>query len=223
MHPLPRIDHSPKACERCDRVEIGQNFRKVGLLRACLGTPLIYVPFFLLMPWMIFSALLVYWHLRLLGAQNLKRFRDFLPDSRSHRYSLKSQIIFTSHSPWFFWVGLRVYWIFNCTLYCPWSVALLEWLTYMTKVVENWWCPFHHSRKDHYADAPIDQSVWHAYPEEVVKLHPEDRDNPIWNKDAPTAPEVANRTVTEPTAADRALPARADAVEPRSEPGGANG
>jgi hypothetical protein len=163
------------------------------MLRICLGIPLIYLPIALLMPWMILSAMLVYWHLRLLGAQKLKTFWDFLPDSHSHRYDYKSQIVFTSHVPGFFWVRTRIYWALNCTFYCPWSVALLEWLTYMTKLVENWWCPFHHSRKEQYSGSSIDQSVWHAFPEEVVKLHPEDRDNPIWNKDAPTVPEGNER------------------------------
>lgn len=193
MHPLPQATPSPKACERCDRVEIGQNFRRVNMVRLVLGIPLIYVPIVTLMPFMIFSSIVVYWHLRMIGAQKLKTFWDFLPEAESHRYNLKSQIVFTSNPPPFFWVRMRLYWIFNCTFYCPWSVALLEWLTYMTKMVEIWWCPFHHSRKEHYAASAIDQSVWHAYPEEAAKLHPDDRDNPIWNKDAPEVVPPSDR------------------------------
>ena len=68
-------------------------------------------------------------------------------------------------------------------MYCPFSVASLEWTTYLTKVVENWWCPFRHERKPHYAGSAIDYSFWHMS-RDVEKLAPEDRDNPIWNKDA---------------------------------------
>jgi hypothetical protein len=49
------------------------------------------------------------------------------------------------------------------------------------KLVENWWCPFTHQTKETYKNASIDKSFWHIYPDEVKKLEPEDRDNPIWN------------------------------------------
>ena len=74
----------------------------------------------------------------------------------------------------------RLYWIVNCTLYCPYSVALLEWHAYLVKAVENWWCPFSHKNKDNYKNASIDQSFWHIYPAEVVKLHEDDKSNPIF-------------------------------------------
>ena len=77
----------------------------------------------------------------------------------------------------------RLFWIFNCTWYCPLSVGLFEWQAYLVKVVENWWCPFRHDMKEkHYREAAIDQSFWHIYPEDIVKLEPEDRDNSIWNE-----------------------------------------
>jgi hypothetical protein len=172
-----------KACEGCgsDRVVLGRHFPEVGALRRLVAIPLIYVPILIFIIPLRITGSLVYWHLRLMGAENLKTLADFLPDRRSHRYSLKSQITFET-GPWYaFWQKGRLYWIFNCTMYCPYSVALLEWVTYMTKIVENWWCPFKHAKKDNYASAAIDQSLWHIYPKERAKLHPEDRENPIWN------------------------------------------
>jgi hypothetical protein len=50
--------------------------------------------------------------------------------------------------------------------------------------VENWWCPFDHSCKREYAEGAIDRSFWHIYSHELGLLHPEDRDNPIWNEEA---------------------------------------
>ena len=72
----------------------------------------------------------------------------------------------------------RTFWLFNCTWYCPISVALLEWCSYLVKVVEVWWCPFHHSKKEDYV--PISQSFWHLNPKNKAKMHPEDRDNPMF-------------------------------------------
>ena len=78
----------------------------------------------------------------------------------------------------------KLFWILNCTWYCPFSVGLFEWHAYLVKLVENWWCPFYHGRKEaHYREGMIDRSFWHIFPEDVVKLDPEDRDNPIWNED----------------------------------------
>ena len=37
-------------------------------------------------------------------------------------------------------------------------------------------------KEKHYREAAIDQSFWHIYPEDIVKLEPEDRDNSIWNE-----------------------------------------
>jgi hypothetical protein len=62
-------------------------------------------------------------------------------------------------------------------------VGLFEWHAYLVKLVENWWYPFRHNKKNsNYREAAIDQSFWHIYPEEIGKLEPEDRDNPIWNE-----------------------------------------
>lgn len=78
---------------------------------------------------------------------------------------------------------LKAFWLFNCTMYRPVSVAYREWLAYMVKVEENWWCPFAHETKKNYAVASIDYSCWHAS-EQAKQLHPDDQDNPIWNKEA---------------------------------------
>ena len=171
-----------KACEgssSCsNRVCIGENHKKLTLIQQIYGVLLIYVPI-ITMPFVFFSAYVSYLHLKLMGAENIKTLSDFLPDRKSHRYNLKSQIIMRpgySVSP----TQSRLFWIFNCTWYCPVSVALFEWHAYLVKLVENWWCPFTHSKKENYKDAAIDKSFWHIYPSEVGKLTPEDRYNPIW-------------------------------------------
>jgi len=81
-------------------------------------------------------------------------------------------------------VRARFFWVFNCKMYCPMSVALLDYAAYLVKVVENWWCPFAHDRKPSYADGAIDGSFWHTNSSESAKLHPDDRDNPIWSEQA---------------------------------------
>ncbi len=56
--------------------------------------------------------------------------------------------------------------------------------TYENQIVENRWCPFTHEKKSEYKDAAIDKSYWHLYEKERSKLHPDDRENPIWNEEA---------------------------------------
>ncbi len=169
-----------KACDTCERVEIGKNHRQVPVLQRAVGMVLVYSPI-LTLPFCFLSAYMTYWHLRLVGGKNIKTFSDFLPDRNSHRYNLKNQITMTGAfklSP----VQSRLYWILNCTWYCPVSVALFEWHAYLVKLVENWWCPFGHEKKENYSNAKIDQSFWHIYPEELVNLDKEDKDNLIWNE-----------------------------------------
>lgn len=128
-------------------------------------------------------AFLAWLSLKVLGAKNLKSYRDFVPAQSSHRYKFNDQIVMDPprglpHLGW------KIFWQFNCNWYCPLSVALYEYLTYLVKAVENWWCPFFHERKDEYAVSALDKSYWHAKDWEVNKLHPEDRGNPIWNEDS---------------------------------------
>ncbi len=180
-------------CESCRRVQIGEPFQKVSTPRAFVGTFFIYLPI-LLMPVIIMTALLVYIHLRMMGALDIKPLTDFLPAWKSHRYRYKSQIVYGAASKVAFWQRTRVFWFFNCTLYCPFSVGFLEWTAYLVKLVENWWCPFAHGTKHAYADAPIDYSYWHiAQP--VKDLHPDDRNNPVWNQDVAPSSDEPEHTV----------------------------
>lgn len=160
---------------------IGKSYFKRPLwFRIVVGVPLIYVPILLTMPFVILGVLLVRTHLRALGATNMKRYKDFLPEWVSHRYTYATQPIHSNnvfapgHYKWF--------WIFNCKLYCPMSIALLRYFVYLVKIVENWWCPFDHSRKHEYVDAPIDASYWHINEQARMRLHEKDRENPIWNE-----------------------------------------
>lgn len=183
-----------KACEHCgplgpetDRVCIGENNKRLSGSQRFFGVLLIYLPI-LTLPFVIVSAYITYIHLKLMGAQNIKPLKAFLPARKSFRYTLANQIVM--EPGYFFSIAqTRIFWILNCTWYCPFSVGLFEWHAYLVKLVENWWCPFHHGRKDQYQEGAIDQSFWHTYPEDIVKLDPEDRDNPIWNAQA-TPPEA---------------------------------
>lgn len=170
-----------KTCHSCgiERTHIAEKFLEIGEFRRTFGTFLIYIPIFFL-PVVVIIAFFTWASLKLVGAQNLKSFLDFAPDWRTHRYRYKTQIT-QSKNPWKPHLNARWFWFFNCSLYCPLSVALFEYIAYMVKIVENWWCPFYHNRKPEYSDALIDRSYWHAKKHETYKLHPEDRDNPIWN------------------------------------------
>ena len=128
------------------------------------------------------SATLTYIHLRMVGAKNLLNIKDFLPARKSYRYTRKTQPLMKKR--YFFTVHVRsaIFWMFNCTRYCPYSVALFHWHTYLVKVVENFWCPFEHDKKKSYAEGAIDKSYWHQLKEDEAKMHPDDRINPIWNK-----------------------------------------
>ena len=178
----PEGGHGAKACASCKRIAIGVNYRKVSAFRVFFGLLFVYLPV-LLLPFVLLGGVLVYVHLRLLGATNLRSLGSFLPARETHRYRYKTQIGYRDAHPLARWTRSRAFWMFNCTMYCPFSVATLEWTTYLTKVVENWWCPFRHERKPHYAESAIDYSFWHMS-KDVAQLTPEDRDNPIWNKDA---------------------------------------
>ena len=82
------VAHSPKACQSCTRIEIGRPFQAVSRARVFFGLFFVYAPIVLL-PVFVLSALLVYAHLRLMGAQNLKTLRDFLPEWQSHATATK--------------------------------------------------------------------------------------------------------------------------------------
>ena len=75
---------------------------------------------------------------------------------------------------------MRLFWFYNCGIYCPLSIGLLRYYTYLVKIVENWWCPFYHDKKSDYADAPLDNSFWHIYSKENSKLHEDDKNCPIY-------------------------------------------
>lgn len=170
------------------RVKIGRNHRSIPQWRRGIGMALIYLPIFT-WPFVLASALFSYYHLKMVGAENLKTLFDFLPKRETHRFNLKNQI---TMKPTFL-LSLaqhKLYWFFNCTWYCPVSVGLFEWHVYLVKLIENWWCPFSHNRKQGYESAKIDQSFWHIYPEDIQKLHKDDLENPIWNDQCEQCPST---------------------------------
>jgi hypothetical protein len=170
-----------------ERVHIGGNFDEIPHWRFLAGVPLIYVPILVGIVPMILCSFLVRAHLRMVGAGNLKSYwKDFVPSWISHRHTRKNQIVSDKFAAKYGALASitksKLFWIFNCKLYCPLSIALLAYLLYLVKVVEQWWCPFRHDKKHTYADAPIDKSFWHANGD-VGLLHPDDRANPIWNEE----------------------------------------
>jgi len=169
-----------KACEQCaaDRVLIGANYTKRSVLSRAIGLIFIYLPI-LTFPFIVMSAYFTYYSLILCGAQNVRKWSYYLPKRETHRYNLKNQITMDGSFK-FSLAQSKLYWILNCTVYCPYSVALFEWHAYLVKVVENWWCPFTHGKKENYKNGSIDQSFWHIYPDDKVKLHEDDKCNPIF-------------------------------------------
>jgi hypothetical protein len=128
------------------------------------------------------GILLVKVHLKLIGAKGVKPFSDFVPRWSSHRYTYSNQIVY--EEKWNEPESYRFFWIFNCKIYCPLSVALFRYMAYLVRVVENWWCPFDHDKKEAYRDSGIDYSYWHIDETKSAKLHKDDRENPIWNEKA---------------------------------------
>tara|TARA_Y100000310_G_scaffold344515_1_gene457679 strand:- start:5 stop:553 length:549 start_codon:yes stop_codon:yes gene_type:complete len=164
-----------------DRIKIGDAYSQIPMWRQILGIPLIYIPVIVSVPFVILGVLFVKAHLWFLGAKNLKKYKDFIPHRKSYRYAYRDQIV--RSSPWWSaWAKTKIFWFYNCGIYCPFSIAMYDYCSYMVKVVENWWCPFKHDRKDQYANAPLDNSFWHMSEKEKKKLHKEDQDNPIYTK-----------------------------------------
>lgn len=177
---------TPKTCESCssDRISIGSTFYELPAWRRYIGAILIYLPLFFSLPFVVIGAIILWSHLTMLGAKNIRSFRDFVPKGSTHRYSKLSDQITFKMDPTAPWASLKIFWAFNCNYYCPLSVGIYEWSAYLVKTVENFWCPFFHERKALYKESAIDKSYWHIVPENSDKLHPEDRDCSIWNEDS---------------------------------------
>lgn len=166
------------------RVSIGEGFDVQPMWKVVIGVPLVYLPIICSIPFVIVCVLLVKTHLRLMGAKNIRSYWEFVPHWASHRYCYNNQIIYSTGAAWHNLRHYRWYWIFNCKLYCPLSVALFRYITYLVMIVENWWCPFDHDQKSEYQEGAIDKSYWHVHELEMSRLDPEDCANPIWNKTA---------------------------------------
>ena len=164
-----------------DRVVIGRRYAEQPLWKRYLGVPLIYVPVLVTVPFVLLGVILVQIHLRLVGAMQIKSYWEFVPAWVSHRYTYSNQIVYSTETAKLHFRAFRWYWIFNCKLYCPMSVALFRYAAYLVMIVENWWCPFTHEHKKEYFPGAIDQSYWHIHHLEREKLHPEDLNNPLCN------------------------------------------
>lgn len=163
-----------------DRVTIGFNYLKQPFWKVIVGVPLIYLPIITTVPFVIIGVVLIKTHLKYIGGMDIKSYRDFVPAWVSHRHNNSKQpaIAISRFHP----AHYSFFWVFNCKHYCPLSVALFRYAAYLVMIVENWWCPFAHDKKAEYSRGAIDRSFWHVYPEELKKLHPDDRGNTIWNR-----------------------------------------
>ena len=182
-----KSEYVHKPLDGQDRVIIGQNYAKTPLWKLALGVPIIYAPIVTSIPFAAVAVWLVKKHLNMVGARNLKKYSDFLPDWVSHRYNYENQIVLKDTRTKYLAAicKTKTFWIFNCKMYCPLSVALFSYLAYLVKIVENWWCPFNHNKKHTYKDGAIDYSFWHIADEKNL-LHKDDLNNAIWNQDAPS-------------------------------------
>lgn len=191
IQPTPQPTPKPKPKER---VRIGTNYIDQPAWKKYLGVPLIYVPLITTVPFVLIGVILVRTHLKWVGGMNILSYWDFVPSWISHRYRFHNQITYSTGAAWFNLRARKWYWIFNCKMYCPLSVALFRYAAYQVMIVENWWCPFAHDKKPEYAEGAIDKSYWHLYPEESGKLHPDDLNNPVWNENAtkPNPDETVN-------------------------------
>ncbi|MBU1238334.1 hypothetical protein KKF84_09120 [Myxococcota bacterium] len=164
------------------RPHIGCNYNNQPTWKLLLGVPLIYLPIIMTLPFLIPTIFAVKTHLSLVGGMNIKGYWDFVPDWATHRYNYNTQIVLRdTRSPIVAAVcKTKLFWLFNCKLYCPLSVATFSYLAYLVKIVENWWCPFNHGKKHTYGDGAIDSSFWHVATERDL-LHPDDLKNPIFS------------------------------------------
>ena len=165
-----------------ERVRIGSNYLNQPKWKVILGVPLIYFPLITTTPFVLLGVFLVKTHLKWVGGMNIRSYWDFVPAWASHRYHYANQITYSTGAAWYNLRARKFYWIFNCKLYCPLSVALFRYAAYLVKIVENWWCPFEHDKKEEYSEGAIDRSYWHLHVVEYEKLHPDDLNNPIWNE-----------------------------------------
>ncbi len=163
-----------------ERVQIGCHYFEKPVWQRALAIPFVYMPIFTSIPFILVGVILIRIHLKYTGAKNLKKYMDFVPAWVSHRYIYKNQIVATESK--IFQPTGKWFWIFNCKLYCPLSVALLKYAAYLVQIIEIWWCPFNHDKKAEYLNSFIDKSFWHIYPKALKKLHKDDRDNQVWNK-----------------------------------------
>ena len=76
-----------KACDSCvsNRVAIGKHYKNMPVWVRAIGMIFIYLPIITL-PFIFLSAYLSYYHLLMMGAQDVKKLKDFLPERESHRY-----------------------------------------------------------------------------------------------------------------------------------------
>lgn len=83
-----------------DRVRIGENFDRQSLWKVFIGVPLIYLPLIFSIPFVAICVFVVKSHLRLIGAENIRPYRDFVSKWASHRYQYKNQIIYSAGAAW---------------------------------------------------------------------------------------------------------------------------
>jgi len=184
------------------KIHISDDLKKQkNIIIRILAVIPIFFPIFLL-PFVIISALITWFHLKLIGTENLRSFKSFIPSQDSFRYRYKTQIVPKSQksSPLRFLTRFKGYWLFNCSYYFPITVAIFSYHAYLVKLVENFWCPFAHDKKSTYSEASLDESYWHQRPEDTKLLNKEDRNNPMWSSGSKSSSKVKPTTKAKPKA-----------------------
>ena len=117
-----------------ERVTLGANYLQQPRWKRAVGVPLIYLPLITTIPFVLLGVLLIRTHLKCVGGMNIRPYRDFVPAWLSHRYCYYNQIVYATRTAWHNLRAYRSFWIFNCKLYCPLSVALFRYAAYLVMI-----------------------------------------------------------------------------------------
>lgn len=128
-------DLSEPSCN--PRLTIGEYYFSKPVWQRAMAVPLIYAPIAITVPFTATGNVLIRLSLSEYGATDLHSYATYLPAWASHRYTYDTQIVMGTGFKWSPYAmldilkGTRAFWIFNCKMYCPASVALYRHTTYL--------------------------------------------------------------------------------------------
>ncbi|MBW2735205.1 MAG: hypothetical protein JRH20_22715 [Deltaproteobacteria bacterium] len=133
--PAEGPDLQRPSCDPC--LTIGEFYFSQPVWKRAMAVPLIYFPIATTIPFTVGGNVLLRASLALAGARSRRSIMDYLPAWVSHRYTMETQIVMDSRFQWSPFTalellkGTRAFWIFNCKMYCPASVALFRHTTHL--------------------------------------------------------------------------------------------